>query len=182
MPKKVLNVVLKVVSAAAIIAVVFACFNVKQPETPEDMERELSLYRKHFDRVVDFCRNIDYEKYRSINFQDTDFLYDGKKVYTVFPKEEGNISGIKDITIEDKKLVRSLYKFFRKRYGCIHSDETGIVFQRRANRIRSMGVAYSFGDSVPNIDFLIYSEPLSEDGWYYYYTDFNAYKEMNGQD
>lgn len=153
-----------------------------QPTDPEGMEKELSRYNEQLETIINFCRSLD--GYERIDFDNCDFLYDGKEVYTFFPEQEGSFdaSKIVEIEIEDKEVLNALYKLFKKGYGIISCNKTGIEFQRIIGIERSEGIAYSFGDSVPEIDFLIYSEPLSKDGWYYYISDFNEYKRQNNPD
>lgn len=78
---------------------------------------------------------------------------------------------------EDESIKEAMeYLLQRRRYRLITAGNGSFKFQVWATLNKDCGIAYSYDNEEPHIEFLTQLEPLSEEGWYYYVSDFDAYR------
>ena len=78
---------------------------------------------------------------------------------------------------EDESIKEAMeYLLQRRKYGLIKAGNGCFEFQVWATLNKGCGIAYSYDNEEPYIEFLTKLEPLSEKGWYYYVSDFDTYR------
>ena len=89
--------------------------------------------------------------------------------------------GTIETNIEEQVVIDAIdYIMDNGKFSVIsgNSDEF-ITFQKWATRDKDCGIVYSYYGKEPEIEFLTRLEPLCEDGWYYYISDFDKYRRRN---
>ncbi|MFT3950868.1 MAG: hypothetical protein QM689_02735 [Oscillospiraceae bacterium] len=83
-----------------------------------------------------------------------------------------------DVRIEDSEVVKAIKRLINQRgVNCISKDGNTIYFEKWRLSDQSRGIAYSINKTdKPELQYLTKLEPLSEDGWYYYETDYNEWR------
>ena len=87
-------------------------------------------------------------------------------------------SANRNVKIEDEAVVNAIERLYKKRgYKTIGRDNNTIFFEKWAFLEKNRGVAFSInGEDKPAVEFLTELMPLSEDGWYYYESDYEEYR------
>ena len=130
------------------------------------------------------------EKFLSIVFYLQDLPYDsilinegiGKNKLNFYGSNNGQIGST--FEIYDKNALSDIYYIaIDCKYNVIDKENNVISFQRFSTLDAGKGIAYSIDGHIPDqnsIQFLTKIEQLSEEGWYYYESDFNEWN--NRQD
>lgn len=145
---------------------------INEPSSLDKMERDFMKNKGDIVAVADYMSK---SKYANIVVLDTS----KKGEWFAFNEDEriGKIGGdmpIGNADIEDK--INKLLK--RRGYQNIYKDGKTIVFQRWSNiGNNSGGVAFSIDGDVPKINYISQCVLLKEGNWYYYETDFEAFKK-----
>ncbi|MCD7778987.1 MAG: hypothetical protein LUH47_10935 [Clostridiales bacterium] len=145
----------------------------------------LREFNKNYDRLSEVSDYLLSVEYNTVWISSTDYIYDTEDYGTWYISDAyGENAESGRVKINDDDFVNTLnYLFSNRKYNVINRDESTISFQLWANLDCGKGIAYSADGSSLNIDYLTYSEPLSEENWYYYEADFNLYRERreNGE-
>jgi len=86
------------------------------------------------------------------------------------------------VPIDDEEFANAIKKLYYLGYHAMCKSNYSIFYQRWATLDVGKGVAFSIDGHVPNesdIEFLTMIEPLKEDGWYYYESDYNEWRMRN---
>ena len=134
----------------------------------EAMEKNFAKNKTEILLVTDYIDSLEYDSVRITN--DT--------VVSAWGHKSG--VGSEDIEIDDEKIIGLFTQLFQKGgYKIISAKKDFVEFQKWATRDKDCGIVYSFSGEKPNIEFLTELSPLSEQGWYYYVSDFDEYRRNN---
>lgn len=162
----VLFIVLLLILGLIIITVIF-----RYPRSPSDMDKELEKYRDEVLVISEYLKSSNYE---SMLCYRTDFVYnDHPERYGCF-----NVSGTYE-KINDADVLNAVLKLLKKyRFDNIIKENNVLIFVRWATLSQSGGIVYSENtDEIYDaIQFLYVLEPLKEENFYYFETDFERYK------
>jgi len=164
----ILSLVLILVLAYIIIsyaALFFAGNPVFMPSTAS-IEASFKQNRSDLLAVSEYVKSLEY---------DTVYITkDG--VVSVADYESGQRG--ERIEISDQDVVAAVERLFQKsNFHVISSIPNEFIeFQKWSARDIGCGIAYSFDEDKPAIEFVTELIPLSESGWYYYVSDFNTYR------
>ena len=91
------------------------------------------------------------------------------------------IEGVPDY-MQDPKIIRTIDELKNKGYKVIGKSGNTVYFQIWSNANSGKGIAHSINGKTLQLEFLIKNTPLSEDYWYYYEEDYDAWKNENTTD
>jgi len=147
------------------------------------------LFAKIFIIFGSSCFPLDYDNIREIFEKDKDQIFtvcnylaksEHKSIYIAssMNNEIMSVGGIEE-NIMEVDVIQAIKILKDKRYSVIIKNENTIYFQRWSDLDSGRGVAYSADGKKPQIDCLIYLEPLQEENWYYYEEDYDMWRSNN---
>ena len=135
------------------------------PPDKEKMEKCFQTDKDDLIIVADYLRDLNYS-YVSIDESDINngVMFTG--AYTRHQK------------IEDATVLECLNNLLNSgNYSVVGKSEGTVFFQKWRFREKDRGIAVPINKGeLPIIEFLIRSEMLSENGWYYYEADYEEYR------
>lgn len=100
--------------------------------------------------------------------------------------EKGQLSifaDFEDLPLDDSLLppINRLKKQWQYADMAKHEDWNALVFPMWTDHLeRECGVVYAIDpEKAPTVQFLTQLEPLSEEGWYYYVSDYNLWRSQH---
>lgn len=147
----------------------------------QEIEKE---FYKNYEAISELTSYIENTGFVNINIQDTDYIYDDGN-YGTWCVQSGDANdaannGRKEIG--DDKVVKELLRLFKeKRYQVINKHGNAISFQLNSTLDMGAGIVYSIDGAEPSMQILTKLEALDKDNWYYYESDFNEWRRLNGR-
>ena len=161
--------VLLVAAIAAVITVISIVFG--YPQDAHEMDKELEKYQDEVRIVSEYMMSCEHE---SMCCNDVDYKYDDH------PERYGCFYADGEYEkIEVPEVAEAVEKLFLKyRFVSVSKHGDVLKFSRWATLSQDGGMVYceSKERMYEEIDFLYVLDPLKEDNWYYYETDFERYK------
>ena len=156
--------------AYSLLLVLFLCYTLtgcsSEPPDVASVEEHFQNNQEDIQTVVDFIINSEYSSV-SIDTADGMMFADLKMVEI---ENEGVNSAI-------KRLLGHRLGGSRQYYSIYRSMNTIEFFQWKNTHDCGCGVAYSISGKIPPIiQYCTELVPLSEEGWYYYVDDYNAWR------
>ena len=173
--KKVVKVLGIVVLSIVAVGVVGFTLLFPPPISMAKMERIFQKDHALLVSVAEYFQNSEYSSILINHEQKSGFM-------TVFYSSSDQL--VKVVPIDDPEIVKNVDALLKRDLGYIEIGKYDIVnrngntvrFQRWAVFDNSRGIVYTIDGTAPEIQFLTYYAPLSEEHWYYYETDFNEYR------
>lgn len=143
---------------------VMALIRCSDNNIPPSVAMVQDCYREHAEdiqTIVDFLSSLEYE---DIYITDNN----GKM-----------LADLTRIQIEDQSVSNAIDRILdSKAYQHINKNGNTIsLLQWKGIRDIGCGIAYSVnGTNSPEIEFVTQLTPLSDDGWYYYVSDYNTWR------
>jgi len=129
------------------------------------MERYFQRDEKHLKIVANYLENLDYLFIRI----DKSNMKDG----VMFTGANTRYQEIKDETVlKSLKVLLSV-----KGYIVIGKNQNTVFFRKWQFLGKDRGIALAFEKEKLTVEFLVKTEPLSENGWYYYEADYEEYRQ-----
>lgn len=147
----------------------------------QEIEKE---FYKNYEAISELTSYIENTGFVNINIQDTDYIYDDGN-YGTWYVQSGDANdtandGRKEIG--DDKVVKELLHLFKdKKYQGINKAGNAISFQLNSTLDMGAGIVYSIDGTEPSMQILTKLEALDKDNWYYYESDFNEWRRLNGR-
>ena len=160
--KVILVVVLSIVLFMGIIWIIVSSLI---PPDKEKIEKCLQQDKDDISVIADYLSNLDYA-YISI---DKSNLENGVMFTGATARYQ---------EIDDKTVIESLNRLLNTRkYIVIGKSDNTVFFQKWRFLEKDRGIAVPVNkEEPPLVEFLIKSEPLSENGWYYYEADYEEHR------
>ena len=161
--------VLLVLLAFAFVLIIEVVFG--YPQDAHEMDKELEKYQDEVRIVSEYMMSCEYE---SMCCYDVDYKYDDH------PERYGCFYADGEYEkIEVPEVAEAVEKLFLKyRFKSVSKHGGVLEFSRWATLSQDGGMVYCESKEriYEEIDFLYVLDPLKEDNWYYYETDFERYK------
>jgi len=150
---------------ALIVGVVWAITTWLIPPSKAKMERIFNRDKDRLTVVVNYLANLDYP-----------YIYINKSCIKDGVMFTGANTRYQEI--EDETVLNCLKKLLKNRkYLVIGKSDNTVFFEKWSFYEKDRGIAFSINkDEPPIVEFLVKSEPLYENGWYYYETDYEEYR------
>lgn len=157
-----ISVGIAIVSMPVIFFVIFLFIMVPPEPSIAKMEKELIKNKEEIMTVVDFLAEHGSKEVYIDNdvLKEQSFCYDGD-----FKKEELSC---------DTVVYKAIEKLSKVGYREYNKEKSTITFKRWSSIDISSGIAYTLDGSKPVISELSVLKPLSESGWYYYFTSYDG--------
>lgn len=157
----ILKIGLIVLIVGSVVAVCIGIYDKIIPTDKNGAEKLVDRDMVHLSKIVDFFVESDY-KYIYISEEDCEngVMFTGAHT--------------RDVEITDEDVLDSVKALLnRGGYNIIGRNGNTVYFESWSLNSRSRGIAFSLDKSAtPYVDFIVESEPLSVNGWYYYRTDY----------
>lgn len=147
----------------------------------QEIEKE---FYKNYEAISELTSYIENTEFVNINIQDTDYIYDDGNYGTWYVQSGDANDTVNDgrKEIEGDKVVKELLHLFKdKKYQGINKYGNAISFQLNSTLDMSAGIVYSIDGAEPSMQILAKLEALDKDNWYYYESDFNEWRRLNGR-
>ena len=132
-------------------------------------------FKLPFDKtMMEKCLNEDYETLMIV----VDYLENSEHNYFHIELRENGLHN--HYSIEDEIIIEAITELKKRGYESITKYDQIIKVQKWSNWEKSRGAAYSLYGTIPealSIEFLIKSEPLEKDKWYYYELDYYEWEK-----
>lgn len=134
--------------------------------TPPEVTAVKEQFNNYYDSiqvVVDFMINSNYENI---------YILDDSGIIQ---------ADFKDIYVKDS-VNKAIKQLLNGKYSSINKIGNTIwLLQWRGAQDIGCGLAYSInGTELPEVDFMTDLVPISENGWYYYISDYNSWGQGDG--
>lgn len=144
-----------------LVALLAGCKDINSPPSIPSVQKRYQDYSKDIQIVVDFLS--------SSNFED------------VYISDNGGtmLADLNEVPIEDPSVSKAIDSIIDdKAYQHINKNGNTIsLLQWKGIRDIGCGIAYTInGIDAPEIEFATQIIPLSDDGWFYYVSDYNAWR------
>lgn len=137
------------------------CNHLDSPPRIESVQNRYHEYHKDIQTIVNFFMLSNYE-YICIRNSDGTMLADFNEVIINDKEVSGAV---------ERLLANSTYQHI------IKNENTIYLLQWKGLRDIGCGIAYSInGVDFPEIEYVTQLVPLSDDGWFYYVSDYNTWR------
>lgn len=163
--KKNIGFIISVASIAAVVGGICIAICSLTPPDEDKMEEYFKRDKNDFAVITEYLADSSYS-YITINKSDS-------QRGTMFTGADTQYE-----KIEDEAVIDALNRLFRDRgYRLVGRDNDTIFFQKWAHFEKERGIAYLLnGEDKPVIEFMVKAEMLSEEGWFYYETDYEEFR------
>ena len=141
------------------------CLSFNKAPDKEEMEKCFIRDKEDLMTVADYLTNLNYS---SVWIEKPE-IKDG----VMFTGSETRYQ-----TINDKTALETINRLINnKDYIRIGKDSNSIFFEKWNHFEKEAGFVISInGNQSPSVEFLVELEPLSEDKWYYYLSDYEEWR------
>jgi hypothetical protein len=144
-----------------IVALLVGCKDVNSPPSVSYVQKRYQEHSEDIQVIIDFLSSSDYED-----------VYISDSAGTM-------LADLNEVLIEDPSASKAIDNIIdAKAYQHINKNGNTIsLLQWKGIRDIGCGIAYTInGIDAPEIEFATQIIPLSDDGWFYYVSDYNAWR------
>lgn len=185
MKENIINFCIMILCTALFISLIIVSFfkitGIGALDSKEEVEKCFYKNINYFLNTADYIENMDG---LAVIIHDED--YSKKWAFlncSVEYKVEDSVgTEFRDVKIEDPELLENLKPILGYGFDTIRRSSNFILFQgwdRLADA--DGGLVYSLDGKTPQIEYISLCEPLNQENWYYYETDFNKWRSMRDQ-